>query len=97
MVEEWLVKHPRFHMHFTPTSASWLNMVERFFRDLTVGRLRNGVFRSVPALTKAIEDYVAHHNKNPKPFICTAQAKDILAKVIRANRNLSSKQNATVH
>ena len=97
MVEEWLKKHPRFHMHFTPTSASWLNMVERFFRDLTVGRLRNGVFRSVPALTKAIEDYVAHHHKNPKPFIWTAQAKDILAKVIRANRNLSSKQNATVH
>ena len=97
VVQKWLGKHPRFHMHFTPTSASWLNMVERFFRDLTVERLRNGVFRSVPELTKAIEDYVVHHNKNPKPFIWTAQAKDILAKVIRANRNLSGKQNATLH
>ena len=97
VVQTWLGKHPRIHMHFTPTSASWLNMVERFFRDLSVERLRSGVFRSVPELTQAIEEYVAHHNKNPKPFIWTAQAKDILAKVIRANRNLSSKQNATLH
>ena len=102
-VRGWLEKHPRFHMHFTPTSASWLNtgwpraMVERFFRDITVRRLRNGVFRSVPELTKAIQDYVIHHNKNPKPFIWTAQAKDILEKVIRANSRLSSKQNATLH
>ena len=72
-------------------------MVERFFRDITVGRLRNGVFRSVPELTRAIEDYVAHHNKHPKPFIWTAKAKDILEKVIRANSRLSSKQNATLH
>ena len=72
-------------------------MVERFFRDITVRRLRNGVFRSVPELTKAIQDYVIHHNKNPKPFIWTAQAKDILEKVIRANSRLSSKQNATLH
>lgn len=97
VVQAWLGTHPRFHMHFTPTSASWLNMVERFFRDLSVERLRSGVFRSVPELTRAIEEYVAHHNKNPKPFIWTAQAKDILAKVIRANQNLSSKQNATLH
>ena len=97
VVQAWLAKHPRFHMHFTPTSASWLNMLERFFRDLSVERLRNGVFRSVPELTQAIEGYVVHHNKNPKPFIWTAQAKDILAKVIRANQNLSSKQNATLH
>jgi transposase len=97
VVQAWLKKHPRFHMHFTPTSASWLNMVERFFRDLSVARLRNGVFRSVPELIEAIKDYVAHHNKNPKPFIWTAQAKDILAKVIRANARLSSKQNATLH
>ena len=97
VVQAWLEKHPRFHMHFTPTSASWLNMVERFFRDITVERLRNGVFRSVPELTRAIEDYVAHHNQNPKPFIWTAKAKDILEKVIRANSRLSSKQNATLH
>ena len=97
VVQAWLEKHPRFHMHFTPTSASWLNMVERFFRDITTARLRNGVFRRVPELTQAIDQYIVHHNKNPKPFIWTAQAKDILEKVIRANRRLSSKQNATLH
>jgi transposase len=97
VVQTWLDKHPRFHMHFTPTSASWLNMVERFFRDITVERLRNGVFRSVPELTQAIEEYIVQHNKNPKPFVWTAKAKDILEKVIRANSRLSSKQNATLH
>ena len=63
-------------------------MVERFFRDITTHRLRNGVFRSVPDLTAAIKEYIVVHNKNPKPFGWTAKAKDILAKVIRANRNL---------
>ena len=96
-VKEWLAKHPRFAVHFTPTSASWLNMVERFFRDITTQRLRNGVFRSVPELTAAIKDYIAVHNRNPKPFVWTAKANDILAKVIRANRNLSSKQNEALH
>lgn len=96
-VKEWLEKHPRFQIHFTPTSASWLNMVERFFRDLTTDRLRRGVFHSVPDLIAAIEGYVACHNENPKPFIWTAKAKDILEKVIRANKRLSSKQNATLH
>ena len=92
-VQEWLAQHPRFHMHFTPTSASWLNMVERFFRDLTTERLRRGVFTSVPELTAAIDAYIAHHNINPKPFIWTKSARDILQKVIRANSRLSSKQN----
>ena len=96
-VKEWLAEHPRFHVHFTPTSASWLNMVERFFRDITTERLRNGVFRSVPELTAAIKEYIAVHNRNPKPFIWTAKAHDILAKVIRANRHLSSKQNEALH
>ena len=96
-VRKWLVKHPRFHMHFTPTSASWLNMIERFFRDITTERLRRGVFHSVPELIEAIEGYVIKHNENPKPFIWTATAKDILEKVVRANRHLSSKQNATLH
>ncbi len=96
-VQKWLAKHPRFNMHFTPTSASWLNMVERFFRDLTTERLRRGVFTSVPELVAAIDDYVVHHNKDPKPFIWTKSARDILQKVIRANRRLSSKQNATLH
>jgi transposase len=97
VVQEWLVKHPRFIMHFTPTSASWLNMVERFFRDITVDRLRRGVFTSVSDLTSAIDEYIAHHNINPKPFIWTKSARDILQKVIRANSRLSSKQNATLH
>jgi transposase len=96
-VQKWLDKHPRFHMHFTPTSASWLNRVERFFRDLTCGRLRRGVFTSVPELVAAIEEYIAHHNVKPKPFIWTKSARDILQKVIRANSRLSSKQNAALH
>ncbi len=96
-VQKWLDKHPRFHMHFTPTSASWLNMVERFFRDITTERLRRGVFISVPELVAAIEEYIAHHNTNPKPFIWTKSARDILQKVIRANSRLSSKQHATLH
>jgi transposase len=96
-VQEWLAKHPRFNMHFTPTSASWLNMVERFFRDITVNRLRRGVFTSVPELVTAIDEYIARHNIKPKPFIWTKSAADILQKVIRANSRLSSKQNATLH
>jgi transposase len=96
-VQKWLAKHPRFHMHYTPTSASWLNMVERFFRDITTERLRRGVFTNVPELVSAIDAYIAHHNTNPKPFIWTKSARDILQKVIRANSRLSSKQNATLH
>jgi transposase len=96
-VQAWLAEHSRFNMHFTPTSASWLNMVERFFRDLTTERLRRGVFTSVPELTAAIDAYIAHHNRNPKPFIWTKSARDILQKVIRANSRLSSKQNAALH
>ena len=83
-------------MHFTPTSASWLNMVERFFRDITTERLRRAVFTSIPELIGAIDEYVAHHNTNPKPFIWTKSARDILQKVIRANSRLSSKQKATL-
>ena len=96
-VQDWLAKHPRFTMHFTPTSASWLNMVERFFRDITTERLRRGVFTSVPELIGAIDEYIVHHNTKPKPFIWTKSARDILQKVIRANSRLSSKQNATLH
>ena len=97
VVQAWLDKHPRFHMHFTPTSASWLNMVERFFRDITTERLRRGVFTSVSELIGAIDEYIAHHNTKPKPFIWTKSARDILQKIIRANNHLSSKQNATLH
>jgi len=79
-VRSRLARHKRFHVHFTPTSASWLNMVERFFRDLTENRLRRSAFRSVPELVSAIEGYIAGHNEQPKPFIWTAKATDILAK-----------------
>ena len=88
-VQRWLERHPRFHVHFTPTSASWLNMVERFFRDLTENRLRRGVFRSVLELIQALDESVDHHNDAPKPFIWTAKAQDILAKVIRARAVLN--------
>lgn len=87
-VQRWLKRHQRFHLHFTPTSSSWLNMVERFFRDLTENRLRRGVFRSVLELISALDDFVDQHNENPKPFIWTAKASDVLAKVLRAKAAL---------
>jgi len=93
-VQRWFQRHPRFHAHFTPTSASWLNMVERFFRDLTVNSVRRGVFRSVPELITAIQDYIAHHNQNPKPFIWTAKASDILEKVKRGRAALDKMASA---
>jgi len=93
----WAKRNPRFHFHFTPTSASWLNMVERFFRDLTTQQLRRGVFTSVQDLTRTIENYIDQHNDNPKPFIWTAKANDILEKVVRANKRLSAKQNGALH
>jgi transposase len=82
-VDAWLAKHPRFHFHFTPTSSSWLNLVERWFRELTDKAIRRGVFRSVPELIAAIEAYLAAHNNDPKPFIWTATADEILEKVRR--------------
>jgi hypothetical protein len=88
-VAAWLKKHPRFTVHYTPTSASWLNLVERFFRDLTVRRVRAGVFRSVAELEAAITDYIRAHNQSPKPFIWTANAQDILAKVARAQSTMN--------
>ena len=82
-VKAWLEKHPRFHLHFTPTSSSWLNLVERWFRDLTDKAVRRGVFRSVPELIAAIEAYLQANNKDPKPFLWTATAESILEKVRR--------------
>ena len=89
-VQKWLERHPRFHMFFTPTSSSWLNMVERFFRDLTEQRLRRGIFRDVEELIMAIGDYIDKHNDNPKPFVWTAKAADILEKVKRARAVLDN-------
>lgn len=90
-VQRWLAKHKRFHVHFTPTSASWLNMIERFFRDLTDKRIRRGVFRDLEQLIMAIGLYIDKHNANPKPFIWTAKANDILEKVSRAQAALNNR------
>ena len=93
-VQRWLRKHTRFHMHFTPTSSSWLNMVERFFRDLTQNALRRGSFTSVENVVAAVEEYLTHHNASPKPFIWTATANDILEKVKRARATLDKRPSA---
>jgi transposase len=93
-VQRWLARHPRFHVHFTPTGSSWLNMVERFFRDLTQKRLRRGVFRDVEELIMEIGAYIDQHNETPKPFIWTARAADILEKVKRARAALNNRHSA---
>lgn len=87
-VQRWLERHPRFHMHFIPTSSSWLNIVEGFFRNLDQNRLKRGVFHNVPALIEAIMGYVDGHNSDPKPIVWTAAADKILAKVGRARATL---------
>ena len=89
-VRAWLEKHPRFHLHFTPTSSSWLNLVERWFRDLTQRRLKRGVFASVPELIEAIEEYMRIHNDDPKPFVWTASVQSILDKVNRCKAILET-------
>jgi len=89
-VKAWLARHPRFHMHFTPSSASWLNQVERFFGLITQQRIRRGVFKSVAELEAAIDDYLEHHNADPKPFIWKAPAAAILKKVARGRQTLES-------
>ncbi len=87
-VKAWLSRHKRFHLHFIPTSSSWLNLVERWFREITDKRIRRGVFRSVEELIEAIRAYIAEHNGAPKPFVWTAKAQDILEKVRRARAAL---------
>lgn len=77
----WLAKHPRFHLHFTPTSSSWLNLVERWFGEITRKRIRRGTFCSVPELVAAIEEYIRLNNEEPKPFVWTKKAEAILEKV----------------
>jgi transposase len=89
-VQKWLTRHPRWTLHFTPTSASWLNAVEGFFAKLTRRRLKRGVFRSVPDLKAAIDRFVAETNSNPKPFIWTADPKRVLAAVKRGKQALES-------
>ena len=88
-VKKWLAKHPRFHLHFTPTSSSWLNLIERWFGKLTDKAIRRGVFHNVPELITAIEAYLTATNDNPEPFIWTATADQILAKVRRGRVTLN--------
>jgi transposase len=82
-VARWFVRHPRYHVHFTPTSASWLNQVERFFAQITTRRIRRRTFDSVRALETAIDSYLVHHNEKCRPFVWTATADAILDKVKR--------------
>jgi transposase len=87
-VKDWLARHPRFHLHFIPTSSSWLNLVERWFREITTERIRRGVFKSVPDLVRAINEYIEHNNANPKPFVWTKSANRIILKVNRGRAAL---------
>lgn len=89
-VKQWLAAHPRFPVHFTPTSANWLNLVERFFAEITRQRIRRGSFRALDQLVQAIQGYLAHHNRKPKPFVWTASARSIRGKVLRCKRNSRS-------
>ena len=89
-VKAWLATHARFHLHFTPTSSSWVNMVEIFFGQLSAKAIRRGVFTSVPALIDAIETYLAAHNDNPQPFRWTATTEQILEKVRRGRVTLNA-------
>ena len=89
-VKKWLAKHPRFHLHYIPTSSSWLNMVERWFGKLTEKAIRRGVFHSVPDLIAAIDTYLETNNENPEPFTWTATAEQILTKVRRGRATLES-------
>jgi len=80
-VKEWFAEHPRYHLHFTPTSASWLNLVERWFAEITRKRIRRGTFTSVPDLISAIREYTRNYNRDPKPFVWTATPAAIMRKV----------------
>ena len=83
-VKAWLEKHPRFKLHFTPTSASWMSLVERFFAEITTRRIRRGSYSSVDDLETAIYDYLLQHNARPKPFVWSKSAEDILKRERRA-------------
>ncbi len=90
IVQRWLRRHPRFHLHFTPTSSSWVNLVERWFRNLTEQRLRRGSFRNVRELIQAINDYIGNHNQNPRVFVWSASVERILTKVAKCKEALDA-------
>jgi transposase/DNA-binding CsgD family transcriptional regulator len=89
-VKSWLRRHPRFHLHFIPTSSSWLNLVERWFREITDKRIRRGSFHNVPALIEAITDYLQNHNQNPKVFVWSASVDRIMAKIDKCKEALDA-------
>ena len=89
-VQSWLKRHPRFHLHFIPTSSSWLNLVERWLREITDKRIRRGVFQSVPALITAIKEYLVNHNQNPRVFIWSAPVDKILTKIAKCKEALGT-------
>jgi transposase len=93
-VKSWLKRHPRFHMHFTPTASSWLNLIERWFREITDKRIRRGVFHSVKQLVVAIDAFIEEHNQNPRSYTWTAKAETILEKVRRARAVLDKMRTA---
>lgn len=89
-VNSWLKRHPRFHLHFIPTSSSWLNLVERWFREITDKRIRRGTFQSLHDLIAAIKEYLENHNQNPRVFVWTASAEKILTKVAKCKEALAA-------
>jgi len=89
-VKSWIKRHPRFHLHFTPTSSSWLNLIERWFRELSQKRLRRGSFSSLPALIATIEEYLSNHNQNPRVFLWSASVDRILSKISKCKEALDA-------
>ena len=89
-VKSWLKRHPRFHLHFTPTSSSWLNLVERWFREITDKWIQRSSFQNVSALIKAIKDYLENHNQNPKIFVWSAPVERILSKIAKCKEVLDA-------
>ena len=89
-VASWIERHPRFHLHFTPTSSSWLNLVERWFREITDKRIRRGTFRNVSVLIAAIKEYMENHNQNPRVFVWSAPVERILAKIAKCKEALDA-------
>jgi transposase len=92
MIRKWIAKRPRFHVHFTPTYGSWINLVERWFAELTNKRIRRGAFRSGKELESAIREYVSAHNEAPKPAVCTRTADQILDSIARYGQRTTSVQ-----
>ncbi len=89
-MQRWLARHSRFHVHFIPTSSSWLNLIERWYREIITKRICRSVFRSVAALEAAIQQFIDGHNAKPRPFVWTATLKDILPTIARAHQLLDT-------